>query len=705
MQLLAKLRYRPFKLEDVAFSPLTMALLFAFIIGFFLPKQDKYKLELTDSWLVEKPGGVSSYADLDHNGLSEHLIAFENISGKLALKLMRHDGRLIDQFNFTGNPMPHITQEIMFTGDYNGDGFHEVFALSWLNDSIFMDIISPMNPASINRRGIYIDTIASFNEPRDCKADVIGLYDYTGDGILDVLIRTHAGFSLHPRRLYIYDIAADSLYASPYAGVVPSYLHTCDLNGDGYTELLGSTTGHGNIPPDAGLPYRDSSSWLMAFNHRLEFLFEPVEFPAYKSRLLARPLFNESDTLILGVFLNESSGPEPNTALIFNLEGKELHAQELPYGFSNTLLNPNVLTTPPYFYLIDPNNNFYSIRDDLSLQWHFQNQYGGDAIFVDVDLDDMEEVLLVNYADHQLHLLRHDFTHPVSLALPKGEGRKHWYSIRLNGAEAPELFMQQGEMCLLLSYTTNSFYPYRFLLYLFVLLPTWLLLFMLKKGFKYQLLRKQRLASEIATLQYNSLNSQLDPHFILNAMNAISLSIKQDDPDKAYHYTARFSNLFRESLQHADKVSRSLEDELTFVEDYLQLEQLRHRQLFDYNIQVSEKVNPQIQVPKMLVQIFAENAIRHGLHPLGKCGQLQITVEPGKRHILITIEDNGIGREAARARGSLGSGKGLTIMHEIMELYKKLSGINLSCEIIDLKDESGRATGTRVRLMLGEEQR
>jgi hypothetical protein len=704
MQPIAKLLYRSFELEDVAFSPLPMALLFTFIISFFLPKQDKYKLELIDVWVIEKPGGVSAFADLDGNGYSEHLISFENAIGNLALKLTRHDMRLIDQYNFTGSPLPYVHKEPLFTGDYNADGFQEIYALCWQNDSIFLDIISPLNPAGINRRGIFIDTIAPFHETRDVKVSVIDLFDFSGDGVKEVLIRSHAGFSLQPRRLYIYSIVHDSLYASPPAGVVPHYFHKYDITGDGYTELIGSTTGPGNIPPDAGIAYRDSSSWLMVFNHRLEFLFEPVEFPVYKSRLLAFPVFLEKDTLITAVFINEGAGSETNKAYLYNYKGQLVNQKTFPKEYAYTQFAFSFSNDPPFIYLAAAPNKVFMIDEALKLKPLGVGGITDRMFFLDIDHDGHDEILVFDKNTHALQISRNDFSHPASLQLPPGEARQFWYSLRFKGEQAPQLFMQKGEMCLLISYAPNPYYPYRFALYLLVLIPLWLLLLLLKKLFKYQLLRKQRLAAEIATLQYNSLNNQLDPHFILNAMNAISLSIKQDDPEKAYHYTARFSNLFRESLHQADKVSRSLEDELMFVEDYLQLEQLRHKNLFQYRIQVSDEVDRLMQIPKMGIQIFAENAVRHGLHPLGGGGQLHIGVEQIKSHTRISIQDNGIGREAAKTRGSMGSGKGLNIIHEIMLLYKKLSGITITYKIVDLKDQNGKSAGTRAELMLSKEK-
>jgi hypothetical protein len=694
---------RSLRPENIIYSPFAMALLFSVLIAFFLPKQPKYTLALVNSWRIEKNGGVSFYTDLDGNGFSEYLIGFENASGKLALKLMRIDERLIDQFNFTGAPLPHITKQQIFTGDYNDDGVQEIYALSCRNDSIFMDIISPMQEGGLNRKGIFVDTIASFSEMPDYTGVISGLYDFTGDGSKDVLIRSHAGFSLYPRRLYIYNIPGNSLYASPVAGVVPGHFHILDITGDGRPEIVGSTTGHGNIPPDVNISYRDSSSYLMILNSQLEFLFEPVEFPVYKSRIAARPLIREQDTLIMAVFLNEGTEAVPNTVYLFDLEGRIIAEKSFPEPLKNRLLKAKHIQTHPYLYLLDKQGTIYSLRENMTLKQHglTETDIYFSFSFLDIDLDGKPEIIGVDDMYNTLHISRHDFSHTAKLQLPAGEFREIWYSLRQEGKNKPELFMQYDEKCLRISYALNPAYPYRYAIYLVVLLSMWLLMAMLKRLFKYQLLKKQRMAEQMVTLQYQAIHNQLNPHFILNAMNSLAQSIKQQKGDAAYEYTAKFSNLFRETLQHADKVSRSLEEELAFVDDYLQLEQLRHKSMFSYQINITAGVDKHIQVPKMIIQILVENAIKHGLQPLGKGGLLRIDVDYSKRNIHIIIRDNGIGRAAARAKGSSGFGKGLHILDEMVGLYKKITGTPIAYKIIDETDENGKASGTRVELVLG----
>jgi len=102
----------------------------------------------------------------------------------------------------------------------------------------------------------------------------------------------------------------------------------------------------------------------------------------------------------------------------------------------------------------------------------------------------------------------------------------------------------------------------------------------------------------------------------------------------------------------------------------------------------------------MLIQNFAENAIKHGLRPLDKKGKLKIHVSQKNETLSIHITDNGIGRKNAGSNGSQGTGKGLKLMQQIAMLYRKLEGTSIDIDIEDLEDASGEASGTRVIILI-----
>jgi len=221
--------------------------------------------------------------------------------------------------------------------------------------------------------------------------------------------------------------------------------------------------------------------------------------------------------------------------------------------------------------------------------------------------------------------------------------------------------------------------------------------------YKFQLNRiqkKNQQKNELISSRLTALKSQMNPHFIFNALNSIQDLVLQQETEKSYDYIVKFSDLVRQTLNYSDKDFIDFEDELKLLNVYLELEQLRFQDKFTYSI---KKINiEEIEVPPMLVQPFIENAIKHGL--LHKNGDKELSIVFEQTDVLTcTITDNGIGRIKAReikerqnkAHESF-SVQAIKSRFEIMQdLYKSTLGV----EYEDLY-ENGVATGTKVILRL-----
>ena len=156
--------------------------------------------------------------------------------------------------------------------------------------------------------------------------------------------------------------------------------------------------------------------------------------------------------------------------------------------------------------------------------------------------------------------------------------------------------------------------------------------------------KKIQLQNELNVSKLIAIQSQMNPHFIFNAINSIQDLILKGDIDNSYNYVIKFSKLVRQTLNFSDKEFIDIEDEIELLETYLELEKLRFKENFEYHIH-SEGVED-TQVAPMLIQPFVENAIKHGL--LHKEGLKKLTLVFKKEDILTcTITDNGIGRKKA----------------------------------------------------------
>lgn len=212
----------------------------------------------------------------------------------------------------------------------------------------------------------------------------------------------------------------------------------------------------------------------------------------------------------------------------------------------------------------------------------------------------------------------------------------------------------------------------------------------LKAGFNQQLTEAETKA----------LKAQMSPHFIFNSLNSINRYIIKAEPEKASLYLTKFSKLIRLILDNSNLKVISLEQEITALKLYIELEALRFQEKFTHTITVNSGLNPMsVGVPPMIIQPFVENAIWHGLLHKDTAGHLDITIERFGSGLKCTITDNGIGRKKAEELKSKGVNKeksyGMKITRDRLMMLNsdgKLSGI----EVIDLEDEHGNAAGTKV---------
>jgi len=161
----------------------------------------------------------------------------------------------------------------------------------------------------------------------------------------------------------------------------------------------------------------------------------------------------------------------------------------------------------------------------------------------------------------------------------------------------------------------------------------------------------EHLHLQAAKLQLKALRAQMNPHFIYNALNAIQHFISAKRDKDAATYLAKFAVLMRKSLDYSDKEYISLEEEISFINDYLEINQkLRFEDAMEYSVSVDEDLEEDILgIPSMIIQPYVENAIEHGIR-MKKDGLIKIAFkEYDDDHILCIIEDNGIGRSAASA--------------------------------------------------------
>lgn len=160
--------------------------------------------------------------------------------------------------------------------------------------------------------------------------------------------------------------------------------------------------------------------------------------------------------------------------------------------------------------------------------------------------------------------------------------------------------------------------------------------------------RARRRANLLLLLK--SLRTQMNPHFLFNALNSVNQFISQNDERSANKFLADFARLMRLVLDHSQKDFISFEEELELLQLYLKLEHQRFRDKFDYTLEKAPDVPyTTMEIPPMLLQPFVENAIWHGLRYKTGKGSLKVAIHREGEDLIARIEDDGIGRARSQA--------------------------------------------------------
>lgn len=175
-----------------------------------------------------------------------------------------------------------------------------------------------------------------------------------------------------------------------------------------------------------------------------------------------------------------------------------------------------------------------------------------------------------------------------------------------------------------------------------------------------------QLQAQLADARLAALRTQLNPHFLFNTLHAVSALVERD-PRGVRRMIARLSELLRTTLDEAEEPEVPLQRELTFIERYLDVMQIR----FQGNLQVQWRIDPEVAdalVPNLILQPLVENAVKHGVGKIVGVGQLELCARRAGSQVLLTVRDNGPGTSGVAARGSEGVGL-RNIRQRLQQLY------------------------------------
>lgn len=207
--------------------------------------------------------------------------------------------------------------------------------------------------------------------------------------------------------------------------------------------------------------------------------------------------------------------------------------------------------------------------------------------------------------------------------------------------------------------------------------------------------QEAQLRAEIAETEMKALRLQMNPHFIFNCLNSISDYISRNDIGPANEFLVRFAKLMRQTLEYSEQKEITLAEDISALQNYMQLEALRMNDRFEYSIDVDASIDPEkTMIIPLLLQPFIENSIWHGIAPLKENGQIHISIRKNEDNIICTLEDNGVGMAANRPDNGNRKSYGLKVTEARLDILNKTKKVNATINYIPVKQ------GSRVEIIL-----
>jgi len=211
---------------------------------------------------------------------------------------------------------------------------------------------------------------------------------------------------------------------------------------------------------------------------------------------------------------------------------------------------------------------------------------------------------------------------------------------------------------------------------------------------------KSDLQEQLGQMEMQALRSQMNPHFIFNAINSIQHYILSNEPLLANKFLVKFSKLIRNVLEQSKQELIPLKEEIETLRFYIEIESLRFEDSFSYDITISDTLDQsRLRIPSLILQPYVENAIWHGL--LLKKGKKELTIDIHEKngYLIVEIDDNGIGRQASSAFKRAETKKrslGMEITRGRLDLLSRSLGVQVDVQVIDKMNDENEAAGTTV---------
>jgi hypothetical protein len=685
--------------KKIIYSSGFLAIIPTIVVSYFLlPIGSKFTLSIEPA---SKFNGQFVYSDLNSDSISESVFTGK---GTPYFYICARDYNLnfYDQWNLKDSVNPSVSD--IFFGNYDKDRYQEIYIFTNKGDSLFLNVNELLDPAGTRMDRIFITKIGYLKGEVTSTLKPIGFFDENCDGKDELYFGITTGFAEDPRRVYCFDLVHKKLNSSQFTGIICMDPKMADVDGDKKPEIFGDMSACGNFGKE--VPFSDSSTWFMVFNDSLRFEFPPEEFRGYVNGLQTNFYDNgfEKKYVVAHLVGGTDTTILDSRILVYSPRGKLLKYRLLSdigiFRYCRLFVYNYIKSNK--IYLLE--KKFFELNDSLEVVRTVDIPFKSQIYTYRADLNaDAEDEFLLYSEDEERLAVYSSGLEKLTEVKFKTPDYLWKFSRYISKDHQQSLFMSSGSNGYFIKLSRSKFYYLGYLAYPGIYLLFFMFIILTKRINTLQIVQKESLNRRLVTLQLQGIKSQLDPHFTFNTLNSIASLIYLEDRQTAYDYMIKFTELLRGMINDAEKVYRSLGEELEFVTTYLDLEKLRFGDKFNYEMFIGEGVSQKEQVPKLVLQTFAENAIKHGIMSGTQGGVLKIRVDKEKDYLKLIIEDNGIGREAALGH-STSTGKGLKLTGEFYDILNQINKRPIKHFVIDLYNSSGNPSGTRVEVWVPVEE-
>lgn len=687
------------RLKQVITHPAFISLVMLAVVLIVLPLRfPKYRVRNIDTVYLSA-NIYLFYSDLDSDGNSEQISCDVGDEKQTKIIVSRNE-KIIKQYNLRFQPKFFRP---FWIDDYNSDGYKEIYVFTMNDDSVLLNIIDPLKSKKILVSGRYIDQRRKVTNSVDAPNIVpVRMIRKAGRTEKDFLFYIVTGYSLQPRRVYRYIIGEDSLVKSPLSGAVICNIIPNEIDMDQEQGVVLTTLGTGNL--DGNFPFSDNYSWLMVLDDSLKFMFPPKPMGLFPSRTQAFSVRMDGKANILAFYDNFGSDTAGNGLYLFDMDGSEIRKKSVSgYEHEVSRIFPGAGSKKEtFFFLKDRQTTVeemdYSFRETKVLKMP-EIATGELFIMTDADFDGKQEYFFLGAGRDNLIIVKKDFRHPA-VWKHNNYDKIPLITTYYRKGEAPRLFAQFDKTGIFFRYEKNPYYFLKYPVYPVLYGLIYLFVLIIARAQRYRLNLIKEHEKKLVELQMKSIKNQIDPHFTLNVLNAIgSLYSEEGNREKADYIFAKYAKLIRQTVISSDKVIVTIEEELDFVRNYIEIEKFRYGNLFDFSIDIRGGSDLKTRIPRMLIHTFVENAVKYGIRNRAGGGILKIILQKNGSHQSIIIENNGPFLDAGNPSLN-GTGKGLIILNDLIGMFQKLENIRITYNVETISDEAPESQVTRAVILV-----